>query len=655
MIGEPKATEQSELRLGFARLTGFVRPIQQLRVVLTREDWRQLLLLLAAMVLVTAFQVTGVASILPFMHLVSQPGVVTHNEWMRWAYELIGFESERRMLFWTAVLVFCLFTTSVAMTALIGWHMQRAIWATTHRLCLRLLRTYMQLPYEFFLENSSSVLLRRIVADVNRFLTDVLLAGSQLLAQTILAAGLIGLMFYLHAGITLMAMAVLGGTYTVIQIMRHTYLERLGQERIDVDDQRYTSFIDAITGIKSIRADGATEFFFKRFGDASAHYARLYPRLDLLINVPRHLMEIVAFGGILLLVVIFVGSERAFTELVPTLSLFALATYRLMPALHTIFDNAARLSTSLPVIESLAKDLEPSSQTLRGSLPLAEETKTMVSNGLSFEREIHLQDLNFRYTGARLSTLENVNIRIRKGSRVAFVGATGSGKTTLIDLAVGLLTPSSGALLVDGQVVRPENVTQWRQCIAYVPQDVFLFDDTIANNITFGDRTDDRQRLQDATRIAQLDEFVENELDDGYETAVGERGVRLSGGERQRIGIARALYRRPGVLLLDEATSALDNKTEAGVMSALEQNQPDITVISIAHRLSTVRNYDRIFFLEHGKVIDEGTYSELYARNATFRSMVDASSGDNAIPSAELLPTNENELQKGAASNDVLG
>ncbi len=639
--------------INFGQYLDQIEPIRQLRLILTREDWRQFRNLFVAMLLVTILQVIGVASILPFMQLVSQPGIVERNELLGWAFQFFGFESERQMLFWSGLLLFGLFTTSVLTTALVGWHMQRSIWGTAHRLCLKQLCTYMQLPYEFFLATSTSELLRRVVADINKLLIDVLLASCQLLAHAILAAGLLGLMFFLHTGITVTAIVLFGGTYGLIQLLRHSYLVQLGQDRIDVDHVRYTSFVDAVTGMKSIRVANATEFFVARFDKASWQYSKLYPRFDLLTSVPSHLMEILAFGGILLVVVVFVGSERELINFLPTLSLFALATYRLMPALHAIFDSAARLSSALPVIEIIARDLAPNPVPAPHPEPVVNDevfgpdpTDSSVDAGpcnLPFEHEIRLRGIDFRYANSSAPALQSIDIRIAKNSRVALVGATGSGKTTIVDLIVGLLLPTAGSLLVDDQTVSAQNVTAWRERIAYVPQDIFLYDDTVANNIAFGSRDYDLQRVKEAARIAQLDDFVVNELSQGYQTMVGERGIRLSGGQKQRIGIARALYRRCEVMLLDEATSALDNTTEADLMSSLDRERPDITLIAVAHRLSTIRHYDRVHFLNNGQIVDVGSYSDLYTRNAQFKHMIDVSNDDSLIPNTET--TDESSTQ----------
>ncbi|MCB1887564.1 MAG: ABC transporter ATP-binding protein [Rhodocyclaceae bacterium] len=618
------------------------KPWEQLRRVLVREDWTRMLRLLLAMVVVMVLQVTGVASILPFMQLVAQPGVVEQSHWMKWIYDTAGFESERQMLLWTGAAVFCLFTLSVLLTALLNWQMQRSLAQTAHCLSIRQLQTFMELPYEYFVANSSSELLRRTVADINTLLIDVLLAGSQIIAQTLLAVGLLALMFFMHAGVALAAITVFAGAYSAIHLLRHAYAVRLGKMRIDADQQRYATFVDAITGMKSIRVANASAYFASRFDKASEAYSRIYPRLHLVMALPRHLMEILAFGGILLAVLILVGAGGDFSEVVPLLSFFALATYRLMPALHTIFDGAGRFSSSLPVIDAIARDLVPRpADAVTGQASAAPRSTASAVDArpsdaaLSFEREICLNRVSFRYRGAEAPTLRDVELRVEKGARVALVGTTGAGKTTLVDLAVGLLLPTSGALTVDDTPIDAVRLAQWRKHIAYVPQDVFLFDASIAANIAFGSADIDFARMRTAARIAQIDDFIVNELDGGYDFLVGERGVRLSGGQRQRIGIARALYRDPDVLLLDEATNGLDNVTEAAVMAALQRQVPDLTVIAIAHRLSTIRSFDRIYLIDGGRVSDRGSFEDLYRRNDRFQRMVDASSDAGTGPATK--------------------
>ncbi|MBT8086843.1 MAG: ABC transporter ATP-binding protein/permease [Gammaproteobacteria bacterium] len=594
------------------------KAIRQVRQIVVAEDYLRFGVLIGFMLVAAVLQVIGVASIFPFMQLVAQPGITESNAFLQNVYTLIGFDSEREMLLWLGVAVFVLFTASVGVTAFTSWLVQRTTWSAAHRLSVRQLRLYMQLPYEFFLVQSSVELLRRTVADINRLLSDVLLAGSNLVAQTILILGLFALLLLVNPLLSVLAFLGFGSVYLVLHLLRHKFLVRLGKERIDTDNRRYNAFIDAITGMKSIRAGNASRFFVDRFDRASDAYTHIYPRLELATNGPRYIMEVMAFGGILVALLLYVAIQDDFAGAIPTLSVFALATYRLMPALHSMFESAARLSNSAAIIESIAEGLRIDR--------LLEPELGETTEPIRFEKSIRMQQVAYQYETAREASLHDVSLTIDKGQSIALVGATGSGKTTIVDILVGLLYPDDGALIVDSTDIGPETVAGWRQILAYVPQDVFLFDATIAKNIAFGSRGAhiDEVRMRRAARAAQLDAFITGELADGYDTWVGERGVRLSGGQRQRLGIARAIYRQPQVLILDEATSALDTVTEDGVISALGNELPDVTIIMVAHRLSTVRNCDRIFLVESGQVVAVGDYDSLYDSSLQFKRMVDA-------------------------------
>lgn len=592
--------------------------VRKVRQILETEDYRRFGILFLFMLAAAVLQVVGVASIFPFMQLVAQPGITESNTWLERVYDLAGFESEREMLLWLGATVFVLFTASVAVTAFTGWLIQRTTWSSAHRLSVRQLRLYMQLPYEYFLVQSSAELLRRVVADINRLLSDVLLAGSNLAAQAILVLGLFTLLLLVNPILSLAAFLGFGSVYLVLHLLRHGFLVRLGKDRIDTDNRRYTAFIDAITGMKSIRVGNASRFFVGRFARASDAYTHIYPRLELATNGPRYIMEVMAFGGILIVLLLYVAIQDDFAGAIPTLSIFALATYRLMPALHSIFENAARLSNSRAVIDSIADGL----RTDRLLEPELRET----TDPVRFEKRICIRSTGYQYQSASDPALIDVNLSIQKGQSVALVGATGSGKTTLVDVIVGLLFPSKGALQVDDTAIDTETVAGWRQILAYVPQDVFLFDETIANNIAFGIHEDHRDdvRMRRAAKAAQLESFITSDLAEGYDTWVGERGVRLSGGQRQRLGIARAIYRQPQVLVLDEATSALDSVTEELVVSNIMTALPGVTTVMVAHRLSTVRACDRIFLVDSGRVVADGDYEALYRSSPQFKRMVDA-------------------------------
>jgi ATP-binding cassette, subfamily B, bacterial PglK len=331
-------------------------------------------------------------------------------------------------------------------------------------------------------------------------------------------------------------------------------------------------------------------------------------------QLPRYALEAIAFGGMLLVILYLMAKSGSFASALPIIALYAFAGYRLMPTLQQIYQAFTQLRFAGPALEALHKDLS--------SLQAADVQHGHLSP-LPLTQAITLNQVSYRYPHAPQPALKGIDLTIPAHSTVGFVGATGSGKTTAVDVILGLLEPQEGVLNIDGQPITAANRRQWQRAIGYVPQHIYLADDSVAANIAFGANAKDidPQAMERAATIANLHEFVVNDLPQGYATTVGERGVRLSGGQRQRIGIARALYQNPQVLILDEATSALDNLTEQAVMEAVNNLGHDITIILIAHRLSTVRQCDQIFILERGEVKAQGTFEELKQANERFRAM----------------------------------
>lgn len=337
------------------------------------------------------------------------------------------------------------------------------------------------------------------------------------------------------------------------------------------------------------------------------------PKFNVIMLTPRYILEIFAFGGILAITLYLFIVSGDLTNALPMLSLYALAGYRLMPALQKGFAAVAKLRHNYPILDKLYDDL-----VLSLKYEAAEKEE---STKLPFQKELVLENLTFQYENMPQPIFRDFNVNIPKGTTVAFVGSTGSGKTTIVDLIVGLLTPQNGRIRLDNKELNEVNMHIWHEQIAYVPQEVFLFDDTIANNIAFGKKVD-AERLKKVTQMADIYEFIRQELPKQFDTEIGERGVRLSGGQRQRLGLARALYRQPDVLIMDEATSALDNITEKGIIASLDTLPDGLTLIIIAHRLSTVRRADCIYLLKEGEVVGMGSYEDLMGSSAVFREMV---------------------------------
>lgn len=564
-------------------------------------------------------EVTGVASIFPFMELISEPDSISKSSWLTYIYDTAGFTSHKSMFisFGIGIIVLIGITNFFAIFTL--WLQYNYAWSTAHDLCMRLLSSYLNRPYKYFLDKNSSELQTYIVSEVTSLISGVLIPIIELISRLLVSILIFGLLLYMDVMISLIMFFALGGSYMVIYLSRQEFLKKIGKHRIEMNVSRFKTLSELFSGIKTVKIYGQEPFFYKRFEKASKEFCELQPRYNLILAAPKYLLEFLAFGTILSITIYLYYDTGSIQSALPRLSLYAVAGYRLLPALQKAFAAAGKFKHNYSVFEKLYPEL--------------------ISNygsGIDFEREemklpfhenITLCNIQFAYDNSDQVLIKSLDLTIPKGQTVAFIGSTGSGKTTLVDLLVGLHEIDHGTFNVDAQPIAEHNVRQWQKNISYVPQDVFLFDDTILKNIVF-DHTDkeiDYDLLKHVTRIADIHDFIINELPEGFDTQIGERGVRLSGGQRQRLGLARALYRQPTILVLDEATSALDSITEKGIIESLNKLPEDTTTIIIAHRLSTVKHADCIYFLKNGEISAKGDYHSLLASNDVFKQMVELS------------------------------
>ena len=583
--------------------------IIKLRALLDSDDAVRLIKLLGIIALMAILEVAGIASILPFLTLATSPEAITDNQWVAWAYQTAGFDSHRQTLIASGCCVIGLLTMSNLLAIASIWQRQKLAWQIAHSISMKLVRAYAELPYQFFLENDSADLIKKIVNDVQGLVNGVFLAGSQVLCQLLVSFTILCMLLLVDFWIAITAFLLFAGIYLVVFLLRRSYVAGLGKEQLDANRVRYKTFAELITGIKTIKSEGVKSFFVDRFEKGSDRFTLVHPKLAFIAAMPRYIIEIISFGGVVLLTLYLVITSNDFINIIPTLAIFALAGYRLLPAVNTAYGSMTQVISSFPAIEAIYQDIHAVADAP------SPETKE-----IAFKESIRLDGLSFRYRPDAPLVVDDVTLSISKGTKVAFVGPTGSGKTTLIDNLMGLLIPQDGTLSVDGVVIDETTRASWQRMIGYVPQEVFLYDDTIARNVAFGAEKVDRDRVEEVCRTAQLSGFVE-ELGEKYETKIGERGVRLSGGQRQRLGLARALYRHPQVLLLDEATSALDNVTERHVVDAIHGQLPGVTIIMIAHRISTVRKCDRLYMIDRGKLVAEGNYEELLSSSDLFAEL----------------------------------
>lgn len=554
------------------------------------------------------------------MELAASPDTLAENAFLRDLYSLGNFTTPRQMLIAIGIGVLVLLAISNSFTLFAIWLQHKFAWDVMHQLCIRLLKNYLDKSYRFFLSRNSSELFSNIIVEVSQFSGGILIPLLELFARALVAIVIFALLLLVDYQTALIATVGLGSAYGLIYIARKGLLKRLGQDRIAANLERFKSMNEALTGIKTLRVNNAQGFFFDRFNHSSAQHAGIMPIIHMVIVSPRYLIEVLAFGGIIMATLWMLIQGQDLQATLPLLSLYALAGYRLLPSLQKSFAAAAKLRSNYPVVEKLYADMSSDVSTV-------ERVQTGNASLPAFSKELALQKISFYYDEADAPTLDQLSVTVRKGETVAFVGSTGAGKTTLIDIIVGLLYPQQGVISIDGTPLTAANAESWQRQLSYVPQEVFLFDDSVARNIAIGLEDDeiDQERLQFAARIASIHTFIESDLVNGYATEIGERGVRLSGGQRQRLGLARAIYRQPKVLILDEATSALDSITEHSVIESLKQEAGIATVILIAHRLSTVRHADCIYLLDNGQIIAQGSYDQLLKTNAVFREMAQLS------------------------------
>lgn len=593
----------------------------RLWALLSRVERKRFAGLLMVLVVVAAIEVAGVASIMPFMAVVSNPDVIHSNRFLQLLFDFSRADSDRGFLVLIGMAVLGLLLLGNLLKAMSLWLRLRLTHELHRNLSVRLLGEYASRPYSFFVGSNSSDLAKNVLQEVTRVITGVVSPLLVFASSTLVALAILGLLLLVDPIVAAVVGAVLCGAYGSIYLLSRRRLASIGEGQVIANSQRFKTSRELFGSIKEVKLSGRAGHFMAGFDRAARTHADTTVSVRLIADLPRFLLETVAFGGILVVAISLVALGRAAHELVALLALYAFAGYRLLPALQQSFDAATTLKFSLPSLDILYRDLHAA----EGSAESAESAEGVSATApLRFECRVELHDVSFRYEGAAEDTLKEINLSIERGDLVGIVGPTGSGKSTLVDVLLGLLSPSVGSVLLDGVPVTSENLVEFQRNFGYVPQQIYLTDDTIMRNIAFGlpDSKIDADAVRRAARIANIERFIDDELPAGFQTVVGEQGIRLSGGQRQRIGIARALYSDPAILVMDEATSAMDGLTEEQVMEAVTSISRLKTIVLIAHRLSTVRGCDVIYLLEGGRIRTHGDFESLMQDSPWFRAAV---------------------------------
>jgi ABC-type bacteriocin/lantibiotic exporter with double-glycine peptidase domain len=522
---------------------GMCEVVRQVFEILPLRQRRQMIGLAIMATITAVLEVAGVISIVPFITVLSNQSAMQEGG-LSTLYRLSRAKSDEEFLLYLGVLVLVALIAGNAFKAITSWALNRFTFVTGHTIGETLMRGYLGRGYEYFLGRHSADLGKNILSEVQQVTTGVIQPLLVIISRGIVAITMILLLFVADAVLAAAVMFVLGGSYGALFVLTRHYLSKIGQERFKANRDRFYTASEIFAGVKEVKFRGEEGRSVRRFATPSYRYAILQTANQTIGQIPKYGMEVIAFGGVLLITIHFITSGRQLNDALPLISLFVFAGYRIMPLLQEVYLSFAKLRFSQAALALLHRDMESAPVNFR-------EWEDV--EPLPFTESIKLRNLSYRYPTGERDAIKNISLEIPRGVRLGVIGSTGSGKSTLVDIIIGLLRPSSGEVVVDNLVLSSDELSRrWRMKIGYVPQHIFLADDTIAANIAFDEDggKGDQERLEQVARIVQLHDFIVKELPNGYLTRIGEGGVRLSGGQRQRLGLARALYRSRMFLFL---------------------------------------------------------------------------------------------------------
>jgi ATP-binding cassette, subfamily B, bacterial PglK len=592
--------------------------LKELYSLLADEQRKKLLRLQGLVVLMAFAELGSVLSIGPFMALVGDMSQLQGDTVVAEVYRLSGLQDPRTFLFWIGVGVLVALALAATISMFTIWRLSMYGARVGAELSSRLYKHYMHQPWLFHASGSSSQLTNQIAQECTRITNGIINPFIQMNARIVMAALMAVAIFVFNPAVAITGLVIFASAYMAMYRIVRQRLIRNGGTITEAQRLRFKLMGEGFGGIKDALLLGRQQVFTDRFEKASARFADAQGKTQVMSQVPRFIMELVAFGSVIFLILYLLAAHDGnLGTILPLLSVYALAGFKLLPAFQQIYTSISQIRGNLVAFEGLRDDLRASARTSFQS--------TLKENGgehLTPRKSIELKNIQFTYPGKAEPALRDLTMTIGVNQAIGLVGASGSGKSTVIDILLGLIHPETGELMIDGSPVKKQQLRAWQNSLGFVPQSIFLADSSIRENIAFGLPPElvDEEKVQRAATMAHLDELLA-ELPDGLRTRVGERGVQLSGGQRQRIGIARALYHDADVLILDEATSALDGVTEKLIMDAIHDFSGKKTIIMIAHRLTTVKQCDAIFMMAQGEVVDSGTFDELAARNLVFQRM----------------------------------
>lgn len=559
---------------------------QQLCVLFDRTDRLQAAGLLVMMIGGAALEMLAVSMLAPLIESLASPEVRPSTLIARALHNVLQTSSHGSFVFSLLTLLVVLYIVKNLFFAVLFYLQNRFGFAKQNKLSERLFSLYLRLPYTFHLQRNTADLLRNLTHETDQVVWTVVLPALTILTEALIASGLALLLFYTNPQAACVILTVFGLIGFIYYRLFRDRQERWGETRMRHDGLRIRAIHEALHGLKEIKVLGRQAYFLRDYAQHNRQRASAHSKQNLVLSSNLLLLEVLGVSSLLILVGLHLAQGRTFETILPLMGLFAGAAFRLIPASNRIINSFQQIRYAGPIIQTLCDELSRSAEPLPA-----------IRQSTPFQKDIHLEALSYAYPGARGQVFSELSMTISRGEMIGLIGASGVGKTTLIELLLGILTPTHGHIRVDGQDVQ-DNLGAWQRQIGYIAQNVHLMDGSIRQNVAFAIHADeiDEGRVVAALKDAQLAAFVQA-LPRGLDTPIGELGKQLSGGQRQRIGIARALYHDPAFLILDEATSSLDQETEAEVMQAIERLAGNKTMLVISHRLQSILACHRVYEL----------------------------------------------------------
>ena len=572
------------------------KTIQSLKTIwkiLSIKNKREAIILSFMSIIGALVETIGIGLIIPILNILGNKNIVNENYFFSLIASASGNPTYEKLVIFTIFLYFGVYVIKAIYLGFLSWFQAKFTYGVKADVGNRLIIEYLKAPYEFHLERNSAHLIRNITSECTHLVGYLLNPAVVLLTEIVLAIMVIILLFLVEPIGSIVVFFTIVLSVCIFQVVVEKYSSILGIIRQEAEGKIIQKAQEALGGIKDVKILGKINFFTNEFSFNNDKASLVASKQYVIAQLPRHWLEIIGVFGLSLLMVILIQFTKEPEEIIPTVGLFALAAFRLLPSANRVLNSI----NSFRYAETVSNLLHDE---LRINQSIIENSQTL----LQFENNITLHDVSYRYPGAKSNSLSDLSLVINKGESIGIIGKSGAGKSSLVDVILGLLKPSCGGVYVDGVNIN-EGLTSWQEKVGYVQQNIFITDNTLRNNIAFGlkDEEIDPKLLENAINKANLRELV-NDLPSGVNTFLGERGVRLSGGQRQRIGIARALYNNPPILIFDEATSALDSATELNIVNEIKLLKGSKTIIIVAHRPSTIQSCDKIIKIVDGKIFN---------------------------------------------------